>query len=106
MKMQNSVAVAKVWTEDEIRNLLLTNDIMLMRSLMKLYDLQTQDEQEQGRTKHLNGVGFNGADSRFMSSVAQFLIRRNFLTNKQIACVRRRIMKYTGQITRIANNQI
>ena len=34
----------RVWTEDEIRELLKTNDKMLMRSLKKLYECQTTEK--------------------------------------------------------------
>lgn len=94
----------RIWTEDEIRELLITNDIFLYRALKKLYDRQTDDEQEQGHTKHRNGQGFNGVDGKFMTSVAKFLIKNRYLTEKQKYCVRKKIMKYVGQLTMIANN--
>ncbi len=96
----------RIWTEDEIRTLVQTNDKVLYGALKKLYNEQTSDEKAVGETKHNNGVGFNGVDSKFMSSVAEFLIKRGFLTDKQKYCVRKRMVKYTKQLTKLANGTI
>ena len=93
----------KVWTEDEIKELVQKNDTVLYGALKKLYGLQTADEKKAGATKHYNGVGFNGADSKFLSSVSEFLIRKGFLTDKQKVVTRKKIAKYTKQLTRLAN---
>lgn len=93
----------RVWTEDEIKNLIQTNDKVLYGALRKLYAEQTSDEQAAGTTKHYNGVGFNGADAKIMSSFAEFLKRTGFLTPKQKAVARRKLVKYNKQLTRIAN---
>ena len=96
--------MARVWTEDEIKNLVQTNDTMLYRSLLKLYAEQTADEQAAGMTTHRNGAGFNGVDSNILSSFCEFLNNRGFLTVKQKALARKKMIKYTGQITRLAND--
>lgn len=93
----------RVWTEDEIKNLVQTNDKVLYGALRKLYAEQTSDEQAAGTTKHYNGVGFNGADAKIMSSFAEFLKRTGFLTPKQKAVARRKLVKYNKQLTRLAN---
>lgn len=93
----------RIWTEDEIRDYVQTNDKVLYGAIKKLYNEQTEDEKEAGQTKHYNNVGFNGADSKFMSSVAELLIRRGYLTEKQKFAARKRMVKYTKQLTRLAN---
>lgn len=93
----------RIWTEDEIRNLVQTNDKVLYGALLKLYGEQTKDEQFEGETRYNNGVGFNGADSKFLSSVSEFLKKRGFLTPKQKAVTRRKLIKYNKQLTRLAN---
>lgn len=95
--------MAKVWSEEEIKTLVQTNDKVLYGALKKLYACQTMDEQKVGETTEHNGVGFNGADSKFLSSVSEFLIKRGFLTDKQKACVRKRLVKYNKQLTKLAN---
>lgn len=93
----------RVWTEDEIRTLIQTNDEVLYNGLKKLYACQTADEQEAGATKIHNGKGFNSVDAKFLTSVSQFLIRTGFLTSKQKAAVRKKLVKYNKQLTAIAN---
>ena len=93
----------RIWTEEEIKVLIQENDKVLYGALKKLYGEQTRDEQQSGQTKHYNGVGFNGADSKFLSSVSEFLIKKGFLTEKQKYCVRKRLIKYNKQLTRLAN---
>ena len=93
----------RIWTEDEIRDYVQTNDKVLYGAIKKLYDEQTEDEKEAGQTKHYNNIGFNGADSKFMSSIAEFLIRKGYLTEKQKFAARKRMVKYTKQLTRLAN---
>lgn len=93
----------RVWTEDEIKNLVQTNDKVLYGALKKLYACQTADEQSIGETTEHNGVGFNGIDGTFLSSCAEFLIRKDFLTDKQKVAVRKKMVKYTKQLTKLAN---
>ena len=102
-KEKESAKMARVWTEEEIKNLVQTNDKVLYGALKKLYECQTVDEQQIGETKEHNGVGFNGVDSKFLSSVSEFLIHRGFLTEKQKVATRKRLIKYNKQLTRLAN---
>ena len=93
----------RIWTEEEIKNLVQTNDKVLYGALKKLYAEQTADEQRAECTRERNGAGFNSIDAKFLSSVAQFLIRAGFLTEKQKAATRRKLVKYNKQLTRLAN---
>ena len=97
------MSTQRVWTEDEIKSLVQTNDKVLYGALKKLYDNQTADEQSAKETKEHNGIGFNGVDAPFLSNVADFLIRNGFLTEKQKFYVRKKLVKYTKQLTRLAN---
>lgn len=101
--MQEEKPKKRVWTEDEIRDLIQTNDTVLYGALKKLYACQTSDEQDAGFTKIHNGVGFNSADSKFLSSISEFLLKRGFLTNKQKYVTRKKLVKYTRQLTKLAN---
>ena len=101
--VRREIAPKKVWTEAEIQNLIQTNDTVMYRALKKLYAEQTSDEKRSGETRERNGRGFNGVDSRFLSSVSEFLIQRGFLTTKQKAATRRMLKKYNTQLTRLAN---
>lgn len=95
--------MARIWTEEEIKELVQTNDKVLYGALRKLYAEQTVDEKADGDTKYHNGVGFNGVDAKIMSSFAEFLKRTGFLTEKQKAVARKKLVKYNKQLTRLAN---
>lgn len=95
--------MARVWSEEEIKSLVQTNDKVLYGALKKLYEQQTVDEKWSGETRNTNGVGFNKVDSKFLSSVAEFLLARGYLTDKQKYVTRRRLVKYNKQLTRLAN---
>ena len=94
---------SKVWTKDEIKNLLETNDQMVARSVKKLYEYQTADEQEEKTANINNGVGFNGTDAEFLSSIAEWLISGKKLSQKQLDITRKKLFKYAGQLAKIAN---
>ncbi len=96
-------SVTKIWSEDEIKNLVQTNDQVLYGALTKLYDQQTAEEKSEGITKEQNGRGFNGLDSGILSSMAEFLKKTGFLTTKQIVIARKKLVKYTKQLTMLAN---
>jgi len=93
----------KVWTAEEIKVLLTESDKAVARAILAIYKLQTADEQAIKETTEHNGVGYNGVDANFMSSLAQFYQSKGFLTDGQLKYGRKAIMKYAGQLTTIAN---
>jgi len=93
----------KVWTEEEIKNLIQTNDKVLYGALKKLYVQQTANEQVSSETKERNGKGFNSVDAHFLTSVTQFYLRTGYLTAKQKFYARKKLIKYNKQLTRLAN---
>lgn len=93
----------RIWTEDEIKHYIQTNDKSLYGALKKLYACQTADEQNSGETKENNGKGFNGLDAPILSSFCEFLNKTGFLTPKQKILARKKLVKYTKQLTALAN---
>jgi hypothetical protein len=91
------------WKVEEIKSLLQTNDTMVCRSLVQLYNCQDDFEKSTGETMERNGVGFNGVDAPYMSSCAKFYIEKGFLSPRQMGFVRNKIIKYSKQITKLAN---
>ena len=96
--------MARIWTEEEIKNLIQTNDKVLYGALRKLYACQTTEEQATKSTEIHNGIGFNGIDAPIMSSFAEFLNKTGFLTDKQKVIARKKLVKYNKQLTRLANS--
>jgi hypothetical protein len=96
----------KTWNKEEIKGLLQTNDKMIAKSLIELYKKQTQDEQITESTNHTNNQGFTSGDAKRMTSMAKWtMTRNNFLTQKQIDWLRPRLIKYSAQLARIANER-
>lgn len=94
------------WTEEAVRYYIQTDDKWLYGALKALYKRQTEGEQRTGTTRYRNGVGFNGCDAPFLSSVARFYLEKGYLTYKQKIVTRKKMDKYTKQLTRIANKEI
>lgn len=81
------------------------NDRMVALSLKQLYNCQTEDEKLDGETTECNGMGFNGVDAPILTSFAMFYLERGYLSNKQLVIARKKLIKYSGQLARLANNQ-
>ena len=95
--------MARIWTEEEIKDLIQVNDKVLYGALKKLYACQTADEQASGQTNEYNGMGFNGVDAPILSSFCEFLNKTGFLTVKQKMLARKKLVKYNKQLTKLAN---
>ena len=103
-----------LWTKEDIQEGLKTNDHWVVRGVLAIYDYQTEDEKNIEDTKHNNGVGFNGVDGHILSSFAVQIKKwensgkkyRTPLSPKQMKLARKKIMKYAGQLTRIANGEM
>lgn len=108
------------WTPERIRAKLATSDVMVERSILKLYERQTSTEQATESTQEHNGVGFNGVDAPLLSSFATYIMRMSRpsvdgryparregarLTEKQRVIARRKLQKYAAQLARIANGE-
>jgi superfamily II DNA or RNA helicase len=65
--------------------------------LLIVYHHQTSDEQEESTTRYRNGVGFNGTDAAWASSVAQQILAGRSLSSKQVMIVQKIMGKYQGQ---------
>lgn len=98
--------VGRVWTVEEIRDRLQNSDKMVSRSLIKIYEKQTEDERSEELTKHRNGMGFNAKDAKFGTSLAKVVERGGRLSERQIACARKILFKYSGQLAKIANSEV
>jgi len=96
----------KKWTKDEIKNLLETNDVAVIKGLIRIYELQTADEQSAEYTKYANGVGFSGFDGDFMTSVAKWFLEHGFVSEGQFKHVKKKMLRYAGQLAKIANGDI
>ena len=95
-----------MYTQDFIKNKLKTDIRWLLKGVVAIYNLQTFEEQASGNTIKGNGVGFNSADAPFLTSIAEQILADKFLTEKQINAVRKAMIKYSGQLTALANGKL
>lgn len=98
--------MSKVWIKEDIKNLLIDNDKALLRGIIAIYNFQTEEEKEIETTNYNNGIGYNGFDAEIMSSFAKQIILKGFLSKKQKEIARKKILKYSGQLTKIANKEL
>lgn len=93
-----------------IRSNIENDDRWLVRAILAIYENQTNEEKSRESTDDDNGIGFTGLDARIFSSFSKQIIRhRNEpfkqhpvpLSPKQMAIARKRMGKYSTQLTRI-----
>jgi len=96
----------KIWTVDEIKENLQKSQAWLERAVLAIYDKQTAIEKSVKDTRENNGVGFNGVDAKYLSWVADYLKSGRHLSGKHIDKVLKKMLKYSNQLTKIANGEI
>jgi len=71
----------------------------VLKALVLLYSLQTEQEKSNHNTVEDNDVGFNAIDAPFLTSVAeQMLVRKRGISSKQFTLVKTKLRKYQRQI--------
>lgn len=83
---------------DVMREQITNSDAQAIKALLRLHQYQTTDEKTSHNTHVYNAVGFTKADSRILSSFADFYKCKKFLSPKQLAVLKRKIGKYAGQL--------
>lgn len=85
-----------------IRTRLEHDNDFLVKCLLKLYELQEEDEQDMADTHHDNGKGFNRADANALTIVAKYyLVTDCPMELAEGSDVRKRMLKYAGQLAKI-----
>jgi hypothetical protein len=80
-----------------------SNEKWALKALQRIYEGQTSSEKKEKETNELNGIGFSGADAEILSSFAEQLNKRGFLTEKQLQLLFKRIPKYAAQLWALAD---
>lgn len=86
------------WTPERVKESISKSDEAVRRALLRLYSFQTEDEKLALSTHHTNGKGFNGTDAEILSSFADQLLKKGWLSKKQIELSRKKLLKYSRQI--------
>ena len=91
------------WTPTLIKAVLLTSQDQREKALIKIFNRQTQDEKIAETTKYHNDRGFTGADATILTSFANQLMTKKYLTEKQNFLLSKKIVKYSNQLCQDAN---
>ena len=92
-----------MYTKEQIKEKLLSNQIWLERSVIAIYKLQTKEEQKADNTKVKNRMGFSGAHAHVCSYMAKWILKGNHLSGKYLDKAKKIMPHYVGQLERIAN---
>lgn len=93
------------WDKAKIIQALQTNNKVVERAILAIYNLQTLDEQNSSETKHHNGVGFSGAHARLGTYYAKWIKSGNNLTGKHLEKARNIALHYVGQLETLAKEK-
>lgn len=106
-------------TKEQIRELILTNDRIVERAIIVLYNRQTSGEQRAGMTRERNSRGFSSSDASTGTYMAKWIMSGKRLTGKYIDRARKMALTYIGQLveeaelkaarqlqSRLANNEV
>ena len=95
-----------MWTSENIKEMLATNDAAVLKALVTLYKYQLPEERNLMAATVENGVGFNKVDAPYLTYMATKAKNNQGLKVKDIQIVRPIIMKYSGQLAKIANDKL
>jgi hypothetical protein len=93
------------WTREELKELLIKSDHAVCKALVAIWNFQELDEKGGGTSHHQNKVGFTGVDAGICTSLVDFYQKTGFLTPKQMIIARKKALKYTRQLQKIANKE-
>ncbi len=85
-------------TYEELAGLINNSDEWAAGALVKLFQLQTTDEQDSNGTSHLNNYGFNNFDAPVLSDIAKFYLNKGYLSPRQLIFIKRTVKKYVNQL--------
>ena len=92
----------RYYTKEELvqglKSQIARNNNQAVKALLTVYRNQTFEEQTVQETIEDNGIGFNGTDAEFCSSLAENYLRFHRLSDKQYSSLRKVMQKYARQL--------
>ena len=86
------------WTKEQIVRELRTNNRLVERAIIVLYNRQTTDEKTTTKTRYLNNRGFSSAHARIGSICAKYILSGHRLSGKWLDKARAIAIHYAGQL--------
>lgn len=93
------------WNRNQINELLKTNPKAVERAIVRLYELQTNEEKQTQVTRIRNGAGFSSAHSYRGSYYAKWVMSGRNLTGAHLERARTIAIRHSGQLVAIANSK-
>jgi hypothetical protein len=97
--------ITKVQVKEFVKNKLSTDSTWAKHALLEIFKFQTLEEQKVRDTTEYNGVGFTGTDGRILSSLASQLLKKKYLSDKQMLIVFKKMPKYWNQVVKISDKE-
>ena len=94
----------KQW-ETYLKDLLKTNDKALLKAIVLIYDNQTPEEKDKGKSIEDNCIGFSKIDAKEMGDIARKIKANKALTKGELAKSRNKMQKYWKQLMIISKKQ-
>jgi hypothetical protein len=92
-----------MWTVEQVKTKLNTNQKWVERGLVALYKYQTTRERASKTTIVHNEMGFSAVDAHIGSYLAEWVLSGKTLNGKWVEKGRKIVLKYAIQLTGIAN---
>ena len=94
----------KQW-EAYLKDLLRISDKALLKAIVLIYDDQTIEEKDKGKSIENNCVGFSKIDAKEMGDIARKIKANSVLTKGELAKSRNKMQKYWKQLMIISKKQ-
>jgi len=93
----------RVWDKQSIQDLLENSDRAVERSVLAIYERQTQDERSLGGTFERNHMGFSGSDGEWLSRIVLLLQGGGVIPGYSMERIRMHMKRYWRQLAEVAN---
>lgn len=93
------------WDANKIKDLLIQNDKAVIKGMLALYARQLPEERKYMTATAENGAGFNRIDAPLLTLKSVQAKNQKGLPKKDIAQIRPILLKYSGQLAKIANEK-
>ena len=83
---------------DRLKKQIEVKDSTAIHALTFIYDRQAEDERRHEVVRYNNGMGFKPQDAKIGSGFAKLYLDKVFLMKKQVASIKKLVVKYASQI--------
>jgi hypothetical protein len=104
-KQKESPKPLCIYTPEFIKMMLANDTKWLYHGIVAIWKKQTEEEKTYECTVKTNGVGFNKPDAGVLSVFAEKILKEKVLNEKERVVARRIMLKYAGQLAKIANSK-